>query len=55
MTELEKAITLHGNLFELSRDEAKEDAEAIIQGMVKTGMTREYAENTFIEDIIFKQ
>lgn len=50
MTELEKAITLHGNLFELSKDEAKEDAEAIIQGMVKTGMTREFAENTFIED-----
>lgn len=50
MTELEKAIVLHGNLFELTRDEAKADAESIIQGMEKAGMTREFAENTFIED-----
>ncbi len=50
MTEFEKAITLHASLFELTKEEAKEDAESIIQGMVKTGMTREFAENTFIED-----
>lgn len=50
MTELEKAIMLHSNLFELTMDEAKADAEAIIQGMEKAGMTREFAENTFVED-----
>ena len=51
MTEFEKALEIHAKLFGLSKNEAKEDAEGIIKGMMASdGYTREFAEASFIED-----
>ena len=51
MTEFEKALEIHAKLFGLSKNEAKEDAEGIIKGMMTSdGYTREFAEASFIED-----
>ena len=51
MTEFEKALEIHAKLFGLSKNEAKEDAEGIIKGMMANdGYTREFAEASFIED-----
>lgn len=51
MTEFEKALEIHAKLFGLSKNEAKEDAEGIIKGMMASdGYTREFAESSFIED-----
>lgn len=51
MTEFETALELHAKLFDLTKAEAKEDAESIIQGLMEHDhMTREFAEATFIED-----
>lgn len=51
MTDFERAVALHGKLLGLSKTEAKEDAEAIIQAyMNDEHMTREFAEATFIEE-----
>lgn len=49
--EFKEAIEVHGKLFGLTKNEAKEDAEAIVKAMMENeGYTREFAEATFIED-----
>lgn len=51
MTDFERALSIHAKLLGLSKTEAKEDAEAIIHGMMENEhMTREFAEATFIEE-----
>ena len=49
--ELMQAVEIHAKLFGLTKSEAREDAEALIKGMMENeGYTREFAEATFIED-----
>lgn len=49
---LSEAIARHAQMLDLSLNEAKADAEAIIQEMMKSEkVSREFAESTFIEDI----
>ena len=49
---LSEAIARHAQMLDLSLNEAKADAEAIIQGMMKSEkVSREFAEATFIEDV----
>lgn len=48
---LSEAIARHAQMLDLSLNEAKADAEAIIQEMMKSEkVSREFAESTFIED-----
>lgn len=50
--DLAQAIQAHAQMLDLSLNEAKADAEAIIQGMMKSEkVSREFAEATFIEDV----
>lgn len=49
---LSEAIARHAQMLDLSLNEAKADAEAIIQEMMKSEkVSREFAEATFIEDV----
>ena len=50
--DLAQAIQAHAQILDLSLNEAKADAEAIIQEMMKSEkVSREFAEATFIEDV----
>lgn len=50
--DLAQAIQAHAKMLDLSLNEAKADAEAIIQEMMKSEkVSREFAEATFIEDV----
>lgn len=50
--DLKEAIVIHAKLLDISLTEAKKDANAIIEGMMKDEKcSREFAESTFIEDI----
>lgn len=50
--DLAQAIQAHAQMLDLSLNEAKADAEAIIQEMMKSEkVSREFAEATFIEDV----
>ena len=51
--DFEKAIVAYAKCMEVSLNEAREDAEAIIKdSMASNGWTREFAEASFIEDTL---
>lgn len=45
-----EAINAYAAMMEVSKSEAKEDAERMVKQWMAEGMTREFAENTFIEE-----
>jgi hypothetical protein len=45
-----EAINAYAAMMDVSKSEAKEDAERMVKQWMTEGMTREFAENTFIEE-----
>lgn len=48
--DFKEAVKAYGLMMGISATEAKEDAERMVKQWMSEGMTREFAENTFIEE-----